>query len=163
MQPERLQQAWRLQQPGRQPEQRLQQAWRLQPEQQRPEPGQQQPERQPEQQPAWLLLFCRKRTEQQRSEQQRGASSSFGNSLSIKNGNNEPKYFGVTGVHVDQLRILAFLLRPSQFFAAMPHFKCMLQAGLCRFGRTVRFFLRQGADSQANHCILLCTPLKKSG
>jgi hypothetical protein len=69
-QPEqRLQPAW-LQQPGRQPEQRLQPAWQLQQEPGRqPGPGQQPEPERPEQQ---LLPSCRKRSGQQRGEQQRG-------------------------------------------------------------------------------------------
>jgi len=86
---ERLQRALRL--PGQQPgPARLQPAWQL------PEPGQpgrQRPVQQPERlQPAWLLLSCRKRKQPERSEQQRGASFSFGNPLSIKNEYNEPKF-----------------------------------------------------------------------
>jgi hypothetical protein len=67
-QPEqRLQPAWQRQQPGQQPEQQLQPAW-LQPGQQ-PGPEQQQEPERPEQR---LLPSCRKRSGQQRGEQQRG-------------------------------------------------------------------------------------------
>jgi hypothetical protein len=91
VQPERLQQAWQPQEPGQQQEQRpepeqLQQAWQPQ------EPGQQQERQQrPGQQEQQGLLFYHKRKQQERSEQQRVASFSFENPLSIKNGYNEPK------------------------------------------------------------------------